>query len=117
MQRGELRERKDREGREMFLQREDRERERGKVWCIGIVQEKHSPESSWKERESKSENTSRGLNKKSVPQNHWWEARRGFQYHQDVINSGAQSLKFWSSVPSDALVRKQDESPEAGSAV
>ena len=41
--RGELRERKVVEGRELLVQRENRERERGRVWCIGIMQEKHSP--------------------------------------------------------------------------
>ena len=49
MRRGELGERKAGEAREIFLQREDRER--GKVRCIRIVQEKHSPKSSWRERE------------------------------------------------------------------
>ena len=58
------------EGRELFLKREDRERVRGRVGRIGIVQGNHSPEGSWRERERKSENIHRALNKKSVPQNH-----------------------------------------------
>ena len=63
-------ERKPTEDRELFLQREGRKRERGRVWCPRMVQEKHSPRSSWREIERKSENTLRGLNKKSVLQNH-----------------------------------------------
>ena len=68
--RGEPGERKATEGRELFLQRGNKERERGRVWCIKLVQEKHSPKSRWRERERKSENTHRGLNKKSVSPNH-----------------------------------------------
>ena len=48
MQRVDLGERKAKEGRELFLQREDRKR--GRVQHIERVQEKHSPESSWRER-------------------------------------------------------------------
>lgn len=33
--------------------------------------------------------------------------RRGYQYCQLPMNSGAQSLKFWSSVPGGAPARKQ----------
>ena len=62
--RGELRERKVVEGRELLVQRENRER--GRVWCIGIMQEKHSPESSWRKREKEFKH-SQGLNKISVP--------------------------------------------------
>ena len=60
MQRGELEERKAMKGRELFLWREDKERERGRVrltgrvWPFMPVREKHSPESSWRERERKS---------------------------------------------------------------
>ena len=50
--------------RELFLQREDRER--GRMQHIRIVQEKHFSKSSWRQR--KSENTQRELNKNSVPQ-------------------------------------------------
>ena len=46
--RGELGERKAMEGRELFLQRKDRER--GRVQHFRRVQEKHSPESSWRDR-------------------------------------------------------------------
>ena len=70
VQRGEPGERKAMDYRELFLWREDRERERGREQHSGIVQEKHSPESSWREREKKSENTCRAMNKKSIPQNH-----------------------------------------------
>ena len=41
--RGEMEERKATDGRELFLQKEDTKR--------GRVQEKHSPESSWRERD------------------------------------------------------------------
>ena len=50
MRKGELGERKATEGRELFLWTEDRERERGRVQYIRILQEKHSPESSYRER-------------------------------------------------------------------
>ena len=50
---GELLERKAGEGRELFVEREDREKERGRVQPTGMVQEKHSPERSWRERERK----------------------------------------------------------------
>ena len=62
--------RKAAEGRELFLQREDRERERGRVHLIRIMQEKYFSESSWRQREKKSENTYRVLDKKSVPKSH-----------------------------------------------
>ena len=61
------------EGWEMILWKEDREREMGRVWHIGMIQKekkKHSSKNSWKERETTSENAGRGLNKKSVPPNH-----------------------------------------------
>ena len=43
VQRGELRERKTTEGRELFLWRENGKRERERVQRIRIVEEKHSP--------------------------------------------------------------------------
>ena len=43
MRRGKLGETKAEEGKELFLRREDRERERGRVQHIEIVQGKHSP--------------------------------------------------------------------------
>ena len=38
------RERKDTEDRELLFQREDRQRQRGRMGHIGILQEKHSPQ-------------------------------------------------------------------------
>ena len=68
MQRDELGERKAMEGRELFMWREDRERERGKMQHIRMMQKKkkkkHLTESSWRERERVK--TLRVLNKKSV---------------------------------------------------
>ena len=53
MQRGELWERKATEGREPFLQREDKERKRREgAQLIGIMHEMHPPpsKSTWRER-------------------------------------------------------------------
>lgn len=56
-------------------------------------------EKEWGRGGGHSENTHRGLHKKTVPQNHRQRKKRGCQYLQSFINGGGQNLKFQRSAP------------------
>ena len=73
--------------------RTERERERGRVQHIGIMQEKPTPppprQSSWRQRKKEwkyLQKTGQKIYLKPLT------GRRAFQYHQKSVNSGAQSL-------------------------